>query len=89
MKKPTEMCVGCRDNFYNAGQNQIGVSECWKLKTAQVVVRWKLGWWTQPDQPQAFTETKTYDCHYEPGQFAFYKVLPDFAVDPIRIQRAR
>lgn len=82
MSKSTSMCVGCRDHFYNAGQNRLGIKECWSLKTAKKVRRWKLGWWTRPDEPGAFTEVQTYSCHWEPGQYAFYKELPDFAVDP-------
>ena len=29
-------CVGCRDNFYN-GNNELGITECWSLKTATLV----------------------------------------------------
>lgn len=31
-------CVGCRDNFYN-GNNNLGISECWLLKTAKLIKR--------------------------------------------------
>jgi hypothetical protein len=31
-------CVGCRDDFYN-GKNDLGVSECWSLKDAKLVMK--------------------------------------------------
>jgi len=31
-------CVGCRDNFYN-GNNDLGVRQCWSLKSAKLVMR--------------------------------------------------
>lgn len=85
MSKSKEPCAGCRDDFYNHGGNSTS-GECWMLKKAKLVRRWKLGWWTTPTTPRAFQEVKTYDCHNEPGRYAFQKELPSFAVDPIRIQ---
>ena len=87
MTKNTTLCVGCRDNFYN-GNNSIGVSECWSLKTARVVFRWRLHWWTAPTASGAFVQVKTYDCHHEPGQYAFEKELPDHAVKPVCLEEA-
>jgi len=29
-------CSGCRNNFYN-GNNELGVSKCWSMKTAELV----------------------------------------------------
>jgi hypothetical protein len=54
--KSTDPCVGCRDNFYNAGQNQLGVMQCWKLPAAKLVRRWRQYWWTNGDVPGAFVE---------------------------------
>jgi hypothetical protein len=31
-------CQGCRDNFYN-GNNDLGVKECWLLKSAHLVMK--------------------------------------------------
>jgi hypothetical protein len=31
-------CSGCRDNFYN-GNNDLGVSQCWSLKDAKLIMR--------------------------------------------------
>jgi hypothetical protein len=70
-------CSGCRDDFYN-GQNELGVKECWSLKSAKVVTRYRLGWWTTPDTPGAFTKVKTNSCHHAPGRYAMYEKLPSF-----------
>ena len=86
--KSTSHCVGCRNHFYN-GNNGIGVKQCFSLKTARVVKRWRIGWWTSPVAPGAFTEVKTYDCHHEPGTAAFSESLPAHAVEPVRLVRAR
>ncbi len=80
--KCTKMCRGCRSDFYN-GQ---GADECWSLKGAKVVTRWRIHWWTAPDLPRAFQEVRTYDCHHETGQFGFYETLPNFAVEPQRLK---
>lgn len=29
-------CAGCRNNFYN-GNNDMGITECWSLKSAKLV----------------------------------------------------
>ena len=34
-------CAGCRQNFYN-GNNDMGIKECWMLKTAKVVTRYEI-----------------------------------------------
>lgn len=75
MTKSQQHCGGCHNDFYNRDGNT-----CWSLKDAKVVTRYRLGWWTTPDTSGAFTKIKTYDCHHEPGQSAFYKKLPYFAV---------
>lgn len=41
-------CAGCRDDFYN-GNNPMGVKECWMLKTAKIVTRYRTGTWTKTD----------------------------------------
>ena len=72
-------CRGCHDDFYNGRQNFTG-NECWNLKTAKLVKRFRIGKWTVPTEPGAFEETRVYNCRSEKG-FAFYDKLPDFAVD--------
>jgi hypothetical protein len=69
-------CGGCRDDFYN-GNNPLGVQRCWGLKTAKLVTRFRIGTWTQPDAPGAFTKVKTLTCWHASGAH-FYEKLPDF-----------
>lgn len=38
MKMDKSHCKGCRENFYN-GENPYGVTECWHLKTAKLILR--------------------------------------------------
>lgn len=75
------LCQGCRDDYYNHGGNST-TGRCWCLDKAQVVTRWRLGWWTTPTTPGAFTQVKTLNCHNAPGQYAHYDKLPVFVVDP-------
>ncbi len=82
--KYKSMCSGCRDDFYN-GKNQLGVQECWSFKDAKVVTRFRLGWWTRQDEPCAFREVVTLDCHHAPGKYAHRSTLPDWAVAPVRL----
>lgn len=79
------LCSGCRDDYYN-GQ---GASECWSLKTAEIVTRWRQGWWVDPTKPGAFVEVETLSCHRAPGRYAHRESLPDFAVDPERLLARR
>lgn len=65
-------CAGCRDNFYN-GNNGIGVSQCWSLKSAEIVWRWKVDWWSSPPRGP---KVRTLSCHYAPGRYAMYKDEP-------------
>lgn len=69
-------CIGCRDDFYN-GKNPMGVQRCWGLKTAKLVKRFRIGTWTRPDQPGAFTECKVLNCYHAKGEH-YYERLPDF-----------
>lgn len=76
-----QYCRGCRDDYYNQPGNSTS-GECWALKTARVVTRYRIGWWTRPTEPGAFTEVQTLDCHYATGRYAHYDKLPSFAVRP-------
>ncbi len=73
-------CAGCRDDYYNHGDNGFNGKGCWNLKDAEVVTRYRIHWWTAPTVPGAFKKVTTNSCHNEPGQFGFYKELPDCAV---------
>lgn len=71
-------CNGCRDDFYNHRSEPgfDGATECWSLKSAKVVTRYKLGWWTQPRTRADFTKVKTNSCHHAPGRYAMCETLP-------------
>ena len=72
MNKSKSLCAGCRDDFYD-GQ---GAKECWSYKSAQVVTKYAIGWWTMQDKKENFERIETLSCHYEPGQRAFLNDLP-------------
>lgn len=44
-------CGGCVDDFHN-GHNPYGVKECWSLKTAKLVTKWR-----------AWAENRLLCCH--------------------------
>ena len=73
------LCVGCRDDFYNEPGNST-TGECWLLKKAKEVIRYRIGWWTAPTQPGAFARVRVLSCYNQPGRFGYYVKLPDFAV---------
>jgi hypothetical protein len=69
-------CSGCRNDFYN-DKNPLGVKRCWSLDTAKLVTRYRIGTWTVPTQPGAFTKVKCLSCYHQDGQH-YYEHLPDF-----------
>lgn len=69
-------CAGCRDDFYN-DHNPYGVKECWGLKTARMVTRYRIGTWTRPTEPGAFTKVKKLNCFHRNGEH-YYECLPYF-----------
>lgn len=71
--KNKSLCEGCRNDFYNGE----GAKECWSLKTAQVVQRWRLGWWTAPASRECFTKVTTLSCHHAPGKYVQTEKLPE------------
>lgn len=87
MKATKADCAGCTDDVYNHGLG--GAKECWSLKSAKMVTRYRLHWWTQPTVPRAFHEVRVPTCYRKPGQFAYYERLPDFvkAEDVVRMRK--
>ena len=75
MKKDKRFCVGCDDNFYN-GNNPMGIKGCWSFKTARVVMKYQIGWWTPQDKKDNFKKVTTHSCYTRRGSFAFYDKLP-------------
>lgn len=69
-------CEGCRNNFYNGGNNPHGIQECWSLKDAKVVTRWRIGWWVPMDRASNFRKVRTLNCWHAPGQYALMDELP-------------
>ena len=74
-KAKRKHCAGCRNDFYN-GNNPHGVKECWSLKGAKVVTRYRIGWWVEPRSASCFTKVRTLDCHRAPGRYAHMEELP-------------
>lgn len=71
-----QYCNGCHNDFYN-GKNPMGIKECWSLKTAKVVTRYRIGWWTPPTSRDAFQKVTTHDCHRAPGKYQDSEKLPE------------
>lgn len=57
-QKRRKYCPGCRDEFYYAGQNKIGVSKCWHLSDSQV--KWKAIFLSVDSKNP--TRVRTLDC---------------------------
>ena len=74
-----KFCDGCDNDFYN-GKNPMGVAKCWHLAMARVVTRYRIGWWTAPTAPGAFTKVQTHHCHTASGRYQHQEKLPDCAV---------
>lgn len=70
-----KMCVGCRQNFYN-GNNDMGVKECWSLRSAKKVRRWRIGWWTPQATKDGFSPVTVLSCYSTPGSAAYLERLP-------------
>ena len=77
--KKQHYCSGCDNDFYNHRTGFDGATRCWSLKDAKVVVRYRIGWWTQPTEPGAFEKVKTLSCHIASGRYGHYNALPDCA----------
>jgi len=74
-------CVGCQEDFYN-GKNDLGIEECWQLKDAKLVKKYKIGWWVSPTEDGAFEKVTVPNCFRQTGQFAYFENLPKNAVNP-------
>ncbi len=79
--KDTSKCGGCRNNFYNGNNGDLGVKQCWSVGKATVVVRFKIGTWTMPTAPGAFAKVRVPDCYHADGSH-FYEKLPSNAKKP-------
>ena len=70
-------CRGCDSDYYN-GQ---GAEKCWSRESAKKVTRYKIEWWTRPDQPGAFTKTRDFDCFTKTGKMSYQDTLHSLARD--------
>lgn len=69
-------CAGCRDDFYN-DRNPMGVKECWLLKKAEMVIRFRIHRDAMPASNGAFAEVRVPDCMNGNGWY-YSRTLPDF-----------
>ena len=69
-------CRGCRDDFYN-DHNPMGVKQCWNLKEAKMVIRYRTHRDAMPASPGAFTEVRVPSCMNGNGWY-YSRTLPDF-----------
>lgn len=77
MSDKQNLCRGCRDDYYNQPGNT-PCGHCFSLDSATLVTRYRIGWWTQPTVPGAYSKVETLSCHHAPGQYALHEKLPDF-----------
>ena len=74
-------CAGCREDFYNHGGNSM-TGQCWLLKKAKVVTRYKIHRDAMPATPGAFKKVQVPSCYTDAGtpkQFYYESTLPTFA----------
>ena len=68
-------CSGCADNFYN-GNNPMGVTECWMLAKAKLVMRIPVGHWEDPPYVNK-KEVKVPDCWNDESPDRIHYVKPE------------
>jgi len=61
MNKTKQMCVGCRNDFYNHNQPD----GCWSFKNAKVVKKVQVGTWQPP--PYSRTPRQVLSCYHAEG----------------------
>ena len=77
--KSKEHCSGCQDDFYN-GNNPLSIKECWNLKTAKLVKRYRIYWWTPMDKASNFKEVTVLSCYHDLSNghgYAYLQEIPD------------
>ena len=70
-------CVGCRDDFYN-GKNPYGIPECWSLKDARLVTRFRLHKDTPMSRRSGYDEREVPNCYQEKG-YVYLNQIPEYA----------
>lgn len=64
-------CTGCRNDYYNYGGHST-IGECWSLRDAKKVVRWKVPTHVAPPTGH---KVKVYQCFHQQG-YAFMDEVP-------------
>ena len=77
MKCKKSDCIGCRNNFYN-GNNPLGVSECWSLKSAVMKTRFELGTNVPMWIREAYRKVRKPSCYHGKG-YVYLESIPVYA----------
>lgn len=77
MKATARDCIGCRDDFYN-GKNPYGIPECWMLKDAEIVTRFRLSIDTPMNQRRGYAEVRVPKCYRKKG-YVHVDQIPGYA----------
>lgn len=64
LRAKMQHCAGCRNDFYN-GKNDLGVTQCWSLKSAKLVRRKEVPINQRPPWNQEAREF--FNCYHRPG----------------------
>jgi hypothetical protein len=80
-----EQCRGCEDDYYNSSATSSS-GRCWNAASGKTKLRYRIGTWTEPTVPNAFTEEMRPSCFHRKG-VSFYDKLPSFvkAEDVVRL----
>ena len=71
-------CDGCHDNFYNAGNNALGVCGCWSRQDATLVTRYRISIDAPMGERANYEEATVPDCRHEDG-FVLMVAIPHYA----------
>ncbi len=70
-------CRGCEDDFYN-GKNPYGVKQCWMLKDAKLVTRFRLHVDTPMSRKNGYDKVRVPQC-FQMKRFIHVTEIPDYA----------
>lgn len=70
-------CIGCYNNFYN-GNNNLGVSECWSLKTAKMQTRFRISVNSPMGTRGNYVKVRKPSCYRENG-YVHIAAIPSYA----------
>jgi hypothetical protein len=77
LARKREHCRGCRNDYYNQGNNGMGGKGCWSLPSAKLVTRFRTHRDALPASPGAFEQVRVYQCYHAPP-FYFQERVQDF-----------